>query len=511
MTITATDYHRATSYDRNSMSGHILDWSNQPSLFKSYVGQKLISLPDDHSFSSASLWEILSQKIRSQHSNDIDLALLARVLVLTHTITAKARYGGVDFFYRSVASAGALYPFELYVAVLNVDGLSPGLYHHQPFTRSLAVLRHGCPDEELSELIPGMSPPATSVVFFISSIFFRSSWKYRERAYRYHLLDSGHLLENLTLALKSEALSYRLAMDFEDIAVNKFLGFDQEREACLAVVTVAGGDCRANLTAELPLDPPGPHLPVCSRVSPRETLYESIKDIHLASSVLKSPVMRPDVSKELGITVDSWLKAAPTQLSSEIMNLPEALIKRRSMRNFVRSGLSMDRLSLLLATICSDYTTCENGGAAGKECVEVGFLAENIHGLKAGFYMINRRNNSYGIVKPGFFIGTMAHVALDQQWLANSSLHFLFLTNIKVIEAAYGPRGYRYAMLQAGRLGQRLYLAATSIRLGCCGIGAFYDSEASELLGLNKDSSLLYLVAVGAVRKFLQPRSVDRV
>ena len=50
-------------------------------------------------------------------------------------------------------------------------------------------------------------------------------------------------------------------------------------------------------------------------------------------------------------------------------------------------------------------------------------------------------------------------------------------------------------------MGQRLYVAATAMGLGCCGIGALYDGEAAALLGLNEASVLLYLVAVGAVKK----------
>jgi nitroreductase len=37
--------------------------------------------------------------------------------------------------------------------------------------------------------------------------------------------------------------------------------------------------------------------------------------------------------------------------------------------------------------------------------------------------------------------------------------------------------------------------------LGCCGIGALYDGEAAEMLELNQSSRLLYLVAVGNVKK----------
>jgi nitroreductase len=49
-------------------------------------------------------------------------------------------------------------------------------------------------------------------------------------------------------------------------------------------------------------------------------------------------------------------------------------------------------------------------------------------------------------------------------------------------------------------MGQRLYMAATAMGMGCCGIGALYDGEAAERLGLNEWSRLLYLVAVGPVK-----------
>lgn len=55
-------------------------------------------------------------------------------------------------------------------------------------------------------------------------------------------------------------------------------------------------------------------------------------------------------------------------------------------------------------------------------------------------------------------------------------------------------------MITSGKLGQMIYLGATALGIGCCGIGALYDDEAKALLGLNKESRLLYLVASGPVR-----------
>jgi nitroreductase len=75
------------------------------------------------------------------------------------------------------------------------------------------------------------------------------------------------------------------------------------------------------------------------------------------------------------------------------------------------------------------------------------------------------------------------------------------MSNLAELDRHWGPRGYRYAMLTAGGIGQALYLGAAALGLGCCGIGALYDGEARGLLGLNADSALLYLVAVGAVKR----------
>ena len=49
-----------------------------------------------------------------------------------------------------------------------------------------------------------------------------------------------------------------------------------------------------------------------------------------------------------------------------------------------------------------------------------------------------------------------------------------------------GPaRGYRHAFLEAGLVGERVYLEAGVLGLGACAVGAFYDDEASALVGVD--------------------------
>ncbi|WP_022669237.1 nitroreductase family protein [Desulfospira joergensenii] len=71
---------------------------------------------------------------------------------------------------------------------------------------------------------------APGVFFFIPAEFFKSAWEYRKRAFRYLLLDTGHLVENFMLATKALGLSSRMSYDFEDKQVSNFLGLDNCRE-----------------------------------------------------------------------------------------------------------------------------------------------------------------------------------------------------------------------------------------------------------------------------------------
>jgi nitroreductase len=59
-------------------------------------------------------------------------------------------------------------------------------------------------------------------------------------------------------------------------------------------------------------------------------------------------------------------------------------------------------------------------------------------------------------------------------------------------------------MLAAGRIGQAIYIGATAQGLGACGIGALYDEETREILGLAEDAALLYLMAAGPVKNLFK-------
>jgi SagB-type dehydrogenase family enzyme len=493
-------YHQLVSYDRGKMTGHYLDWEHQPLVYKHYPGIEPLLLPQDVSLPQTRLSSLLKHPEIASASAEMDLGSLSKIFRLTYSLTAKARHPGGDFHYRSVASAGALYPVEIYVSTAGLAQLQDGLYHFSIARHGLSLLRPGrfllSAKREGEDL--DTTPPV--LTFFITAIFFRSAWKYRDRSYRYHLLDAGHLLENLVLALKALGFSNVLTLDFDDDSINRLLGVDQQREVCLAICRAPGTKpCDGEALGEI-IDL-GDAVRNASRVCDRETDYPALRDIHRAGvPVVQHPESAPPMVSLLGPVMQEWRRLDGVDPWPETLSYVEAVIGRRSRRNFVKRPISKGCLSALLDGLCAGRLgNPEEGTDSPHPSTAIGLLVGNAEGWDAGFYLLDPASCSYALINHGFFLDRMAHICLDQMWTAHAAIHIVFLSNLQAVDRIWGPRGYRHAMITAGQMGERLYLMAESMGMGCCGIGAFYDTEAAALLGLNPASRLLYLAAVGPI------------
>ena len=501
MTLSAAQYHQSTSYRRDRMSGHSLDWANQPNVYKTYPGIEPIPLSREPKLPEVSLLELFGQNPAAVSVPKLSADDLSAILLLTHTLTAKARHPGGDFYYRAAASAGALYPTEIYTALTGVQGLEDGLYHFSVARHGLSLLRSGKVQAAYEGNGPEKPARIPGLTFFLTAIFFRSSWKYRDRAWRYHLLDTGHVLEHLVLALKALALPYQLAADFDDRAVARLLGLDEKLEVPLAV-------CRVNTEAGSPAfaaDSSLPPLPSpfqqASRVAEREADYPLPREAYEAGRLIKtnSPVSSARVLR-IEPEPEAWTPLPAFSSPVETMPLDRAVFSRRSRRNYVTTPMSRESWQALWTSLAFFDEKEPGEGRNPHQILAVGCLAGQVEEIPPGLYLLDWVSKSLGLAGAGSFIREMTGICLDQAWLAQSAVHFLFMGNLRQLDEQWGPRGYRYALMTAGRMGERLYLTATALGLGCCGIGALYDQEAADLLQLNPDSRLFYLVAVGPVK-----------
>lgn len=141
---------------------------------------------------------------------------------------------------RTVPSAGSRHPFETYLLVNQVEGLQPGLYRYLALEHQLARL--DAPDdirERLTEACLKQAHVRASAVTFIwAAVPLRCVWRYRERAYRYMLLDAGHVCQNLYLLAESIGCGVCAIAAYDDDLVNQALNLDGEEQFAIYLASL---------------------------------------------------------------------------------------------------------------------------------------------------------------------------------------------------------------------------------------------------------------------------------
>jgi SagB-type dehydrogenase family enzyme len=229
-------FQRGTKHRRDRLIDRYMDWERKPETYKTYPGRPLTPLPEPIIPD-----EPLGRTLRSRRSvrdflaEPLTLEELSCLLWASTGITRRER--GYEF--RTVPSAGALYPIETYVVVKEVRDVVPGLYHYSIRQHQLELVRRGGLGAEVARaaLDQGMCARAPTV-FIWTAVFERCRWKYGERAYRYVYLDAGHVAQNLALTAISLGLgSCQIAAVYDD-EVNELLGVDGEEESVLYLSVV---------------------------------------------------------------------------------------------------------------------------------------------------------------------------------------------------------------------------------------------------------------------------------
>jgi SagB-type dehydrogenase family enzyme len=185
----------------------------------------------------------------------------------------------------------------------------------------------------------------------------------------------------------------------------------------------------------------------------------------------------------------------------------EVLRKRTSVRSFSIKPLSKSALSYLLWTSTGvqrtqngyEFRTAPSAGALYP--IETYVVANNIEGLDKGLYHYSIASHSLEELRLGDFSEKIAQAALDQEMCREAPVTFVWTAIFARSKWKYEQRAYRYVYLDAGHIAQNLALAATSIGLGSCQIGAIFDDEVNEIVGADGvEESAIYLSVVGHPR-----------
>ncbi len=230
-------FHKETSLTWLGALGDLIrSKPAKPMQFKKYPQSKIIKLPKPE-HRGISVEEAIAKRrsVRNYSSKPLSLAHLSQLLFAAQGKTGRV-YGQ---YLRTAPSAGALYPFEIYIFVNSVENLQSGIYHYAVVEHALELLKEGDFGNAISNaaLKQEMLGDA-AVTFVLSAIFDRIRHKYGERGYRYVYIEAGHISQNIYLQAVSLGLGSVAVGAFLDEKVNKLIGADGAYEAAIYLHSV---------------------------------------------------------------------------------------------------------------------------------------------------------------------------------------------------------------------------------------------------------------------------------
>lgn len=196
----------------------------------------------------------------------------------------------------------------------------------------------------------------------------------------------------------------------------------------------------------------------------------------------------------------------PQKIELEDITLRKAIDDRKSEREFLLDkSIPLDALSYLLwatqgvkeADRMDAFKTVPSAGA--RHPFETFILAQRVDDLEPGLYRyVGPEHLIENLQAPDDLAETIANTTLQPELIQNSAVTFIWSAVAYRMTWRYGDRGYRYIHLEAGHIGQNLYLAAQAVGCGVCTSAAFNDDDLNRVLGLDgQDHFAVYMGFIG--------------
>ena len=515
--MTIFEYHDATKhhYHRSAKSLGYMDWANQPDPFRRFQGRSPTSLPLLENDPDGGYPDLYLREKNPERP--FVLKNIAGFLELSLGLSAWKGMPGSRWSLRINPSSGNLHPSEAHLILPSISRLDAGIYHYNPFLHALefrAALSKNLPDKIAGHFqTPGF-------LIGISSIFWRESWKYGERAFRYCNHDAGHALACLSFSanLFGWKVIYLNSLSDDDIAT--VLGFDktqwpymeEEHPDFLCYVFPSSQmPASRNLPEDILKDfAEIEFFGIPNSLSPN---HYNWKIIEMAGEKTKKPRTAP-FELSLDDSALFFTKPLPDLPASQIIR------RRRSATGFDPSGyMTQDRFISMLDKTLPRKHIAPFDVELSIPCVHLLLFVHNVKGLEQGLYFFFRNDEDQDLIRSvtrfeflwqkvteeislyllqaGDFRQVAAKISCYQD-IAGDSIFSLGMIAKFLDPVEKNSFVYRNLFWETGMIGQVLYLEAESHGVRGTGIGCFFDDAVHDILGFTDNRfQSLYHFTVG--------------
>ncbi len=218
------------------------------------------------------------------------------------------------------------------------------------------------------------------------------------------------------------------------------------------------------------------------------------------------PQPQPQHQPQHQTTMQTSVIKLPAPSLKGVVTVEESLQKRRSVRSYKDTPLSLEQVSQVLwsAYGISDSTTYSKRwlrtapSAGATYPLEIYLMAGNVRGLDPGLYRYIPDQNAITLYSSGDIRKDVAEACLGQKMLAQAPASLIYTAVYPRITGRYGERGAdRYLCMDIGHSAQNVYLQTTAMGLATCAVGAFNDEQLDDIIKVPAGEKVLYLLPFG--------------
>ncbi|KPJ71361.1 nitroreductase [Parcubacteria bacterium DG_74_3] len=185
------------------------------------------------------------------------------------------------------------------------------------------------------------------------------------------------------------------------------------------------------------------------------------------------------------------------------VSVEEALLKRRSIREYKDESLSQKQISQILwaaqGITDSEWGARTSPSAGALYPLEVYLVTKKIKGIKPGVYQYLPEEHKLKNIFEGDISDKLTQAALGQTFITEAAMNLVITAFYTRTTRKYGERGIRYVHMEAGHVAQNVYLQVVALGLGAVVIGAFSEKEVKKILNLSEEETPLYIIPVGKI------------
>jgi SagB-type dehydrogenase family enzyme len=211
--------------------------------------------------------------------------------------------------------------------------------------------------------------------------------------------------------------------------------------------------------------------------------------------------------RERTVPADSETIDLPDPQRDGDVAVERAIARRRSRRAYAADPLSLADVSQLLWAAQGvteshlrsvDFRAAPSAGATYPLDVFLVVGDPGVEGVAPGVYQYD--NAAHRLVRrlTGNVQADLQDAAIDQEWVGAAAADIVITAIDERTTDRYGQRGSdRYVPMEAGHVGENIYLQAESRDLATVAIGAFRDADLLSVLDLDDEHRPLYIYPVG--------------